>query len=44
MRQTVRLIETLTTCVAATLAGPVAYVPIPRAPVEVARELPEERL
>ena len=30
-----RLIETLTTCVAATLTGPVAYVPIPRVPVEM---------
>ena len=30
--------------VATTLRGRVAYVPIPRAPVEVARAFPEERL
>jgi hypothetical protein len=31
-------------CVAPTAEGPVAYVPFPRVPVEVACELPEERL
>ena len=30
--------------VATTREGRVAYVPIPRAPVEVARAFPEERL
>ena len=30
--------------VATTRKGPVAYVPIPGAPIEVACELPEERL
>ena len=30
--------------VATTRGGPVAYVPIPRVPVEVARAFPEERL
>jgi hypothetical protein len=39
-----RLIETLTTGVAATCAGPVAYVPFPRVPVDGACETPEERL
>ena len=31
-------------CVAPTREGPVAYVPFPRVPIEVACELPEERL
>ncbi len=31
-------------CVAQTRKGPVAYVPFPRVPVEVACEIPEERL
>ncbi len=44
MRHTMRRIETLTTCVAATRTGPVAYVPIPRVPVDGACATPEERL
>lgn len=39
-----RLVQTLTTCVAATLTGPVAYVPIPQVPVDGACATPEERL
>jgi hypothetical protein len=39
-----RRAETLTTCVATTREGPVAYVPFPRAPVDGACATPEERL
>ena len=39
-----RLVQTLTTCVATTLTGPVAYVPIPQVPVDGACATPEERL
>jgi hypothetical protein len=44
MRHTMRRTETLTTGVAASRVGPVAYVPIPRVPVDGACATPEERL